>query len=77
MYTFALFSYMQVPFFTLSNYTDIMNTSYEENSGIERVSFRELLDLWQYNFLTRFADLDARQLSAYLSDHTLQERCTI
>jgi hypothetical protein len=68
---------MQVPFFTLANYTNIMNMSYEDAQGEERISFRDLLDVRQWSFVSRFAEVDARQLTAYLSDHTLNEPCTI
>jgi len=53
---------MKVPFFALSNYSDIMNSHYDNQPTDSWIDFWDFLVVMKPNFVQSYADLDARQL---------------
>lgn len=72
-----MFTLMHVPFFTLGNYRNIMWSSYEQADTTDRISFWDIIAFMQPSFIQQFATLDARQISAYITNHHLQKKVTI
>lgn len=66
---------MHIPFFTLQNYSSIMSRPYEEQDRSSRIDIWDFFEVFQHDFIERFAEIDARKLWAYLISHQLTWTC--
>jgi len=68
---------MKVPFFTLVNYSEIMQQHHDQQSTSWWIDFWDILSLMQPNFVQSYADVDARSVWAYVSQQTLSWTCDL
>ena len=55
-----------------------MSKTYDEQDSSTWLDFWDIVSMLEIDFVERFADLDARQISSYINSHAsrLQEPCT-
>jgi len=57
-----------IPWFTMNNYTPLMNKEFSSDEPVDRFSIRELFAVLQNPFTGTYADLDARTLPDFLQN---------
>jgi hypothetical protein len=50
-----------------------MSTSYDEVDTQQRIPLQDIINILQYSFLKRYANLDARHISSLPSDPEMQQ----
>ncbi len=64
---------LKVPFYTQSNYHDIITKSYEQNDRSNRCYLSDFFEVLTDGFVSNYASLDARQLTSYFQNKVLNE----
>jgi len=53
---------LKVPFYTRTNYSDIIGKTYEQNDKSNWVEISDFFEILTENFVNNYANLDARKL---------------
>jgi len=64
---------LKVPFYTQTNYRDIITKTYEQNDKSNRVNLSDFFEILTEGFVINYANLDARKLAEYFQNKTLNE----
>lgn len=64
---------LKVPFYTQTNYQDIITKTYEQNDKSNRYNLSDFFEILTENFVSNYASLDARQLTEYFQNKALNE----
>jgi hypothetical protein len=64
---------LKVPFYTQSNYHNIITKTYEQNDKSNRYYLADFFEVLTESFVSNYASLDARQLTAYFQNKALNE----
>ena len=64
---------LKVPFYTQSNYHNIITKTYEQNDKSNRYYLADFFEVLTESFVCNYASLDARQLTAYFQNKALNE----
>lgn len=64
---------LKVPFYTQTNYHDIITKTYEQNDKSNRYNLSDFFEILTESFVSNYASLDARQLTEYFQNKALNE----
>ena len=64
---------LKVPFYTQSNYHNIITQTYEQNDKSNRYELSDFFEVLTEGFVNNYASLDARHLTTYFQNKALNE----
>lgn len=64
---------LKVPFYTQSNYHNIITQTYEQNDKSNRYELSDFFEVLTESFVNNYASLDARHLTTYFQNKALNE----
>lgn len=64
---------LKVPFYTWTNYSDIMGKTFEQNQKSNRIDLSEFFEILTESFVNNYASLDVRKLDEYFQNKSLNQ----